>query len=37
VLSEVAVNCLLAQATLRVTLGKKTKNWWDAPRSGDKS
>jgi hypothetical protein len=36
-LPEEALNCMLLQGNIRITHQKKTKNWWDAPRSGDKS
>ena len=36
-LPEEARNCLLLQGHIRLTHRKKSKNWWDAPRSGDKS
>jgi hypothetical protein len=36
-LSETARNSLLVQGQLRFTYRKKSKNWWDAPRTGDKS
>jgi hypothetical protein len=35
--SETAYNSMLIQGHLRLTYRKKSKNWWDAPRSGDKS
>lgn len=30
-------NVLIAEAGIRITYMKKKANWWDAPRSGDKS
>ncbi len=36
-LSETARNTMLIQGHIRFTYRKKSKNWWDAPRSGDKS
>jgi hypothetical protein len=32
-----AVNVMMLQASLRFTWMKKKSNWWDKPRSGDKS
>lgn len=36
-LPETAVNSLFLQVSMRITRLKKSNNWWDAPRSGDKS
>jgi hypothetical protein len=36
-LAETAKNSLFAQACIRLTRLKKNANWWDRPRSGDKS
>jgi len=37
VLKEAAPNTLLMEMHLRFTYLKKSKNWWDTPRGGDKS
>jgi hypothetical protein len=36
-LSDINKNCIFLQGHLRATIQKKSKNWWDAPRGGDKS
>jgi len=36
-LAETAQNSFLVQACLRITRLKKSDNWWDKPRAGDKS
>ena len=36
-LAEVAKNVWLMQGAIRLTYSKAKKNWWDAPRQGDKS
>lgn len=36
-LAETAINSLLLQGCLRITRLKKSNNWWDRPRSGDKT